>query len=863
MSFFKNTLMKESEITTLELPKRKKRKLQTKTRVKKKKSVKKKLGCEICKAFEKCSVEKSSVIGKGEKKILILSDYPHVADRGPNPIRSPENDYLNTELKTLGLNLLKDCWKVSAVNCRPRKLAKATTKQINNCRVRFQELMKELQPEKVIVLGHQALTVFLGDRMSGIKELARWIGYAIPDQTYQCMMYPIDYRGTVSIRKFDQDSVAMSRKIFTRHLSFAVSDGARYQKDKEVKIVKLKTEEETVSFLQSLLETPPEYLSFDYEATGLFPAQGHQVRCASVCTDESTTYVFLMTENILSLWRKVLNDPSTKKIAHNMKFEHNWSKYILGADVQNWNWDSMLAAHVLDNRAGICGLKFQVYKEFGITGYDDSIASYLRTSGDDIQEKNRVFEAPVDELLEYCALDAWYTFRLAMHQKKNMGKLNYQFLHDGIVSFFDLYETGIPIDEVYYGRVNTRLGRKIDRLSEQIKTLPEVQKWNEEHEKPLNLGSPKQLGKFLFEDLGLTVLERTKTGAPSTGEEVLQKLDHPVAQNIVEMRKLLKLKDTYVGGFLRKSFGGVLRPSFNLHTVKTFRSSAQDPNFQNVPKKDVSAQKLIRLGVKPHKGQFLVCADYSGMEVNVSCFYHKDPKLIAYRKDSNSDMHGDESRELFFLTPEQATSKLRYYAKNSFVFPEFYGDYYKNCAKGLWEGAQKEKTGEGVPVLEHLRRHGISKYLDFENHVKQQEHILWYKKFNTYRLWKEKTLKHYYKTGTVELLTGFVCSTKMEKNDVLNYQIQGTAFHLLLWSLQQINKELKGYKSNVIGQIHDEVVLSVQPEESDFVYHLITDIMTKKVADHWNWINVPMEVDLSVSEVDGSWFGVQDLTQLP
>jgi len=147
--------------------------------------------------------------------------------------------------------------------------------------------------------------------------------------------------------------------------------------------------------------------------------------------------------------------------------------------------------------------------------------------------------------------------------------------------------------------------------------------------------------------------------------------------------------------------------------------------------------------------------------------------------------------------------------------------------------------------------------------VKQQEHILWYKKFNTYRLWKEKTLKHYYKTGTVELLTGFVCSTKMEKNDVLNYQIQGTAFHLLLWSLQQINKELKGYKSNVIGQIHDEVVLSVQPEESDFVYHLITDIMTKKVADHWNWINVPMEVDLSVSEVDGSWFGVQDLTQLP
>jgi len=117
-------------------------------------------------------------------------------------------------------------------------------------------------------------------------------------------------------------------------------------------------------------------------------------------------------------------------MSHNMKFEETWSVVRLRQPVQNWGWDSMQAAHVLDNRTGVTGLKFQTYVNFGVVDYASEVAPYLRAKDNNGNAINRIMElvempGGKEKLLEYCGLDAIYEHRLALIQQKVM---NYNFL---------------------------------------------------------------------------------------------------------------------------------------------------------------------------------------------------------------------------------------------------------------------------------------------------------------------------------------------------------------------------------------------------------------------------------------------------
>jgi len=121
-------------------------------------------------------------------------------------------------------------------------------------------------------------------------------------------------------------------------------------------------------------------------------------------------------------------DQKIGKIAHNMKFEQTWSREYLKQPVANWRWDTMLAAHVLDSRPGVCGLKFQVYVNFGVIDYDSEVAQYLKSKGKSANAHNRIMELLAKPwhrkvLLTYCGLDTLYTYRLAMDQMEQLGEI--------------------------------------------------------------------------------------------------------------------------------------------------------------------------------------------------------------------------------------------------------------------------------------------------------------------------------------------------------------------------------------------------------------------------------------------------------
>jgi len=280
--------------------------------------------------------------------------------------------------------------------------------------------------------------------------------------------------------------------------------------------------------------------------------------------------------------------------------------------------------------------------------------------------------------------------------------------------------------------------------------------------------------------------------------------------------------------------------------------------------------KLIRMCFIPRKGRRLVEIDYSGIEVRIAACYHKDSNMLKYIKDPTTDMHRDMAMQIFCLEKHQVEKKTsRDWAKNRFVFPEFYGSVYFQCAKHIWEvcGTDQYKLPDGVTFKEHLRSHGIDKLgkcnpkesplpCTFEAHLKRVEENFWGVRFKEYAAWKDKFYNDYRQSAQFKTLTGFTIRGLLKRNEVINLPVQGSAFHCLLQSLIWIQQHINKYrwKSRIVGQIHDSIIADVCDTELQDYLTVAKEIMTQRLTKHWKWINVPLDVEADVTEIDGNWY---------
>ncbi len=449
------------------------------------------------------------------------------------------------------------------------------------------------------------------------------------------------------------------------------------------------------------------------------------------------------------------------------------------------------------------------------------------------------------------------------------GKEAYSLFHSGMVAFAQIERTGMCIDVDYCRRTSQQLTERMEQCKEDFKNSDLYKLWKKTYlGRTININSDAQLRHILFDVLKLKSPRVTKKGANSVDAESLLELGHPDIVHLITIRKLQKMRDTYLSGFLREQVNGVLHPFFNLNTVVTFRGSSSNINFQNIPKRDKEAMELIRKAIIPRKGHQLLEVDFSGIEVRISACYHKDPVMLRYIKDSSTDMHRDMAIQLLKLNKYDSThpgdKQCRGAAKNAFVFPQFYGDYYKACAANL------QKWLRGIPEIstgsmkEHLIKNKIYKPAQFERHVEMVEKDFWYRRFKVYQKWKEDWVASYLRNGYIDMYTGFRCHGPMSNNEVINYPVQGSAFHCLLWCLIVLQGWLikKKLITRIIGQIHDAMVLDVHPSELDIVAKMIKKITTVRLLEHFKWICVPMDVEAELCPVDGSW-NTKEVMELP
>ena len=441
----------------------------------------------------------------------------------------------------------------------------------------------------------------------------------------------------------------------------------------------------------------------------------------------------------------------------------------------------------------------------------------------------------------------------------------YQLLHQGMLAFAETEQHGMRVDVRYCKRQRRDLKRREVQLINELKNTKLGRLWKRVYKDRINFHSNHQLAKILFTIMKVKPIHLTASGRPSTDNESLTKINMPEVQALLKIRKLGKARSTYFDGFLREQVDGILRPSFNLHLVRTYRSSSSGPNFQNIPKRDDEIRQLVRRAILPRtKGHQIVGVDYSGIEVRIAACYHKDPVMIKYIRDPKSDMHADMAVQCYMLEgldkSHHGEKRLRTGAKSGFVFPQFYGDFYVNCAKGLIEWMEGVRLKNGKPIQKHLVEKGIGRRgkfspRKFEQHIKEVEDDFWNNRFRQYSRWKRRWWILYQKRGYLDMFTGFRCSDVMAKNQAINSPIQGTAFHCTLWSYIEMNEELKkqGFKTRLMGQIHDETLFDMNPDEKEEVLKIYKEISCKQIIKTWPWIIVPLDVEVSTCPVDGPW----------
>jgi uracil-DNA glycosylase family 4 len=372
--------------------------------------------CVKCKLHKTCNTPRIKVGGKGGKKILIIGEMPSATEDEEGVMgRGSATEILKLALKENGISLKKDCWKTNAVSCRTPKGKAPSKQQIKLCHSRLESVIKKKKPNLIILLGNVALDSFINTRLSEASGgINRWRGFIVPDQRYKTWMMSTYHPS--HIMKSRDEKILLN--LFKRDLEAGLK-----KLKKKVPVYKHKIEilsnDRANNMLQQYLDSPPDLLSFDYETTGLKPyKKGHEIVCVAVCCSDTAFAFTLEDKKVLKYWKQVLKDKGIKKTAQNLKFEQLWSKIILGTTVKGWKWDTMQASHILDNRKYIVGLKFQSYINFGQEDYSSHLDKYIKTKDD--EEFNKIREAGINQVMQYCAMDAILEHKLALKQMKEL-----------------------------------------------------------------------------------------------------------------------------------------------------------------------------------------------------------------------------------------------------------------------------------------------------------------------------------------------------------------------------------------------------------------------------------------------------------
>ena len=374
---------------------------------------------------------------------------------------------------------------------------------------------------------------------------------------------------------------------------------------------------------------------------------------------------------------------------------------------------------------------------------------------------------------------------------------------------------------VYVNRAH--LAEKTEEVAGRLQTIEAAIYEMAGHD--FNLNSPKQLGVVLFEELGLPVRKKTKTGY-STNAEVLEslRLEHPIVEQILAYRLWSKLKSTYLDGIagLIRTDTGRVHTNFNQTVTATGRLSSSDPNLQNIPVRTEEG-RMIRALFEPGEGyDCLLSADYSQIELRLLAHMSGDENFIdAFKR--GQDIHARTAAEVFGIPLEEVTPELRRHAK-AVNFGIVYGISDFGLARNL-----------------HISRKEAGDYIS-----------RYFTRYPGVRAFMDKVVAEAHETGYVTTMFGRrrelpaiksrnFNQRMLAERMAMNTPIQGTAADVIKLAMIAAYRKLReaGLKSRILLQVHDELVLEVKESELETVQAILHEAMEHVVS-----LSVPLSIDV-------------------
>ncbi len=507
----------------------------------------------------------------------------------------------------------------------------------------------------------------------------------------------------------------------------------------------------------------------------------------------------LPREEVLAKLKPWLENGAKKKLGQNIKYDrHVFANH--GIEVQGYAHDTMLQSYVLE-----------VHKPHGLSSLAERHLGRSGISFEDLCGKgvNQICFDQVDiaKAAEYSCEDSDQTLdvHLALWpQLEADDKLRfiYELEIASSEALYRIERNGVLIDAPTLAAQSHELGARILQLETEAHALAG---------QPFNLSSPKQIGEIFFTKLGLPIVKKTATGAPSTDEEVLEKLaeDFPLPAKILEHRGLAKLKGTYTDKLAQLAHPrtGRVHTHYAQAVAVTGRLSSNDPNLQNIPIRTPEGRRVREAFVAP-AGCVIASADYSQIELRIMAHISGDAALVLAFHDG-MDVHRATAAEIFGIGTGEVTTEQRRYAK---VIN--FGLIYGMSAYGLARALSIDNTAAKNYIQRYFERYpGVKNYMDHTRQIAKAQ-------------------------GYVETVFGrrlYLPEINSPNGPrragaeraAINAPMQGTAADLIKLSMVKVQQVLDEEKrgTRMIMQVHDELVFEVPEAEVEWVKHEIPRLM--------------------------------------
>ena len=751
----------------------------------------------------------------------------------------------------------------NCVRSRPPQNRTPVYAEIEACRPSVEQDIAKTRPQAIFGFGNVPLAW-----VSGFNGITYWRGRRMPVQigNHVCWYYAFLHPAFI-LRRLRWNGDSEELRMFKLDLKKALKEVEAglptpvvHSSDRARDGLEIVTQfnehglAQIETFLGGAARQPAN--GIDYETNCIRPySEGSLILSASVSIgSKSLAFPFDHPEatwkpehrrRLTDIWCRYLIHCKAKKVVHNLAFEMEWTGVKFGRELlRKGRWeDTASQAVVLDERKGkqkpgCFSLEFLVQQYFGF--------NVKKLSNVD---RKSLANTPLETVLKYNCIDAKYHLALYEAQAQRL-------IDEGLESVYELslrkvptvvltQMKGVPVNQGTVKRLEKKYTKRVEEALEQIAKLKIVKEF--EHKKGYKFkptSNPDVIYVFrnMLHRKECEVIDKySKETKYSADESVLEKIDHPLADLLLRLRKANKNLSTYVTPLLIGSEYTVIYPDklihaqFNTIFAETGRLSAESPNLQNFPKREDEA-KETREPIEAKEGDVILAVDYGQIEARVIAMFTKDKHFVKALWE-RYDVHGEWAERIAYSYPARVGGKKM--LKDKKAMKDFRTDIKNQWSFPLFFGAQLSSAAG---------------YLSIPENVLKPHYQAFWKQFSGVKDWQDELLKFYQEYGYVECLTGRRRRGPLSTNQAINSPVQGSAAEIVLDAMCRLSETGDPELQPEIN-IHDDLTyLRVPAKRAEEIAEKVVGIMLD-VPFEWAKI-VPITAELSMGK---NWANLEEI----